>query len=126
MKKVNVNELSVVSVVEMENIFMDDFSNDIDSNDVVIEVMVGCRGIVDEIKKVDVVDDMFVVKSEDEIKEVILSDFDVEELDEEDDVEECKEELCEFVFSDIDEIEGKKMYVEGWYEESVSYFVRVK
>jgi len=89
MKKVNVNELSVVSVVEMENIFMDDFSNDIDSNDVVIEVMVGCRGIVDEIKKVDVRDDVFFVKSEDEIK-------------------------------------GKKMYVEGWYEESVSYFVRVK
>jgi len=124
MKKVNVNELSVVSVVEMNEIFMDEIV--IDSNDVVIEVMVGCRGIVDEIKKVDVVDDMFVVKSEDEIKEEILRDFDVEELDEEDDVEECKENLCEFVFSDMDEIEGKKMYVEGWYEESVSYFVRVK
>ena len=123
MKNVNVNELSVVSVEEMEFIFNDDIV--VDDNDVVIEVMVGCRGIVDEVKKVDVVDGMFKVNDVDDIEKKIFEDIDEEEFDSVEEMNEEKEFMKEFVCSDIDVVEGKKMYVEGWYEESVSYYVRV-
>ena len=123
MKNVNVNELSVVSVEEMEFIFNDDIV--VDDNDVVIEVMVGCRGIVDEVKKVDVVDGVFKVNDVDDIEKKIFEDIDEEEFDSVEEMNEEKEFMKEFVCSDIDVVEGKKMYVEGWYEESVSYYVRV-
>ena len=123
MKNVNVNELSVVSVEEMEFIFNDDIV--VDDNDVVIEVMVGCRGIVDEVKKVDVVDGMFKVNDVDDIEKKIFEDIDEEEFDSVEEMNEEKEFMKEFVCSDIDEVMSKKMYVEGWYEESVSYYVRV-
>ena len=123
MKNVNVNELSVVSVEEMEFIFNDDIV--VDDNDVVIEVMVGCRGIVDEVKKVDVVDGMFKVNDVDDIEKKIFEDIDEEEFDSVEEMNEEKEFMKEFVCSDIDVVMSKKMYVEGWYEESVSYYVRV-
>ena len=123
MKNVNVNELSVVSVEEMEFIFNDDIV--VDDNDVVVEVMVGCRGIVDEVKKVDVVDGMFKVNDVDDIEKKIFEDIDEEEFDSVEEMNEEKEFMKEFVCSDIDEVMSKKMYVEGWYEESVSYYVRV-
>lgn len=123
MKNVNVNELDVVSVEEMEFIFNDDIV--VDDNDVVVEVLVGCRGIVDEVKKVDVVDGMFKVNDVDDIEKVIFEDIDEEEFDSVEEMNEEKEFMKEFVSSDIDVVMSKKMYVEGWYEESVSYYVRV-
>ena len=123
MKYVNVNELSVVSVKEMEFIFNDEII--VDDNDIVIEVMVGCRGIIDDVKKVDVVDGMFKVNEVDDIEKEIFEGV-MEGCESEEEREEEMEFMRDFVCSELEEVDGKMMYVEGWYEESCSYYVRVR
>ena len=123
MKNVNVNELDVVSVEELELIFRDDI--EVEKDDVVIEVRVGCRGIVEDVKKVDVVDGMFKVNDVDDIEKVVFEGCDIEEFDSVEEMNEEMEFMKEFIYSEVDKIDGKKLYIEGWYEESVSYYVRV-
>lgn len=126
MKNVNVNELDIFSNEELKKEFYVDIENDIDSDDIVIEIMVGCRGEIDEIKKVNVVDGIFEVNEEDDISEIVLKDFDEDDYDEEDDLDEMREDYCEYVCSEMYEVDNKKVWLEGWYEESNSYYVRLK
>ena len=123
MKNVNVKELDVVSVEELELIFRDDI--EVEKDDVVIEVRVGCRGIVEDVKKVDVVDGVFKVNDIDDIEKVVFEGCDIEEFDSVEEMNEEMEFMKEFIYSEVDKIDGKKFYIEGWYEESVSYYVRV-
>ena len=126
MKKVNVNELDIFNVEDLKKEFYLDIENDIDfENDIVLEICVGCRGEIDEIKKVNVVDGIFEVNEEKDISEIVLKDFDEDEY-EEDEIEEGKEYFLEYVCSEMFELNNKKVYLEGWFEESSSYYVRLK
>ena len=111
MKNVNVNELDVVSVEELELIFRDDI--EVEKDDVVIEVRVGCRGIVEDVKKVDVVDGMFKVNDVDDIEKVVFEGCDIEEFDSVEEMNEEMEFMKEFIYSEVDKIDGKKLYIEG-------------
>ena len=124
MKNVNVNELDIFNIVDLKKEFyLED--NDIDVNDIVLEICVGCRGEIDEIKKVNVVDGIFEVNEEKDISEIVLEDFDEDEY-EEDEIEEGKEDFLEYVCSEMCVVDNKKVYLEGWFEESNSYYVRLK
>ena len=124
MKNVNVNELDIFNIVDLKKEFyLED--NDIDVNDIVLEICVGCRGEIDEIKKVNVVDGIFEVNEEKDISEIVLEDFDEDEY-EEDEIEEGKEDFLEYVCSEMCVVDNKKVYLEGWDEESSSYYVRLK
>ena len=100
MKKVNVNELDIFNVVDLKKEFYLDIENDISSDDIVLEICVGCRGEIDEIKKVNVVDGIFEVNEEKDISEIVLKDFDEDEY-EEDEIEEGKEYFLEYVCSEM-------------------------
>ena len=126
MLKVNVNDLDIFSIEELKNEFYVDIENDIDVNDIVLEICVGCRGEIDDIKKVNVVDGIFEVNDVDDISKIVLKDIDVDEYDDEEEFEESKEYMLEFVCSEIYEVDNKKVYLEGWFEESNSYYVRLK
>ena len=126
MLKVNVNDLDIFSIEELKNEFYVDIENDIDVNDIVLEICVGCRGEIDDIKKVNVVDGIFEVNDVDDISKIVLKDIDVDEYDDEEELEESKEYMLEFVCSEIYEVDNKKVYLEGWFEESNSYYVRLK
>ena len=124
MKKVNVNDLDIWNVEELKYEFYSDI--EIDSDDIVLEIQIGCRGEIDDIKKVNVVDGMFEVNDVDDISEIVLKDIDEDEFDDEEELEESKEYMLDFVCSVIDELNDKKVYLEGWFEESSSYYVRLK
>lgn len=126
MLNVKVNELDIFDIVDLKNEFYIDIENDIDVNDIVLEICVGCRGEIDDIKKVNVVDGIFEVNDIDDISEIVLKDFDEDDLEEGDDIEECKESFLEFVCSEMYEVDNKKVWLEGWFEESNSYYVRLK
>ena len=124
MKNVNVNELDIFNIVDLKKEFyLED--NDISKDDIVLEICVGCRGEIDEIKKVNVVDGIFEVNEEKDISEIVLEDFDEDEY-EEDEIEEGKEDFLEYVCSEMCVVDNKKVYLEGWFEESSSYYVRLK
>ena len=124
MKNVNVNELDIFNIVDLKKEFyLED--NDICKDDIVLEICVGCRGEIDEIKKVNVVDGIFEVNEEKDISEIVLEDFDEDEY-EEDEIEEGKEDFLEYVCSEMCVVDNKKVYLEGWFEESSSYYVRLK
>lgn len=124
MLKVNVNDLDIFTVEELKNEFYSDI--EIDSNDIVLEIQVGCRGEIDDIKKVNVVDGMFEVNDIDDISEIVLKDIDEDDYDDEEEMEESKEYMLDFVCSEMYEVGNKKVYLEGWFEESSSYYVRLK
>lgn len=121
MKNVNVNDLDIFTIEELKNEFYIDIENDIDSDDIVLEIQVGCRGEIDDIKKVNVVDGIFEVNDVDDISKIVFED-----IDDEDDYEESKEYFLDFICSEMYEVNNKKVYLEGWYEESSSYYVRLK
>ena len=79
MKKVNVNDLDIWNVEELKYEFYSDI--EIDSDDIVLEIQIGCRGEIDDIKKVNVVDGMFEVNDVDDISEIVLKDIDEDEFD---------------------------------------------
>ena len=124
MKNVNVNELDIFNIVDLKKEFYVE-DNDISKDDIVLEICVGCRGEIDEIKKVNVVDGIFEVNEEKDISEIVLKDFDEDEY-EEDEIEEGKEYFLEYVCSEMCVVDNKKVYLEGWFEESSSYYVRLK
>ena len=125
MKNVNVNELDIFNIVDLKKEFyLED--NDISKDDIVLEICVGCRGEIDEIKKVNVVDGIFEVNEEKDISEIVLKDFDEDDYDDEDEIEEGKEYFLEYVCSEMCVVDNKKVYLEGWFEESNSYYVRLK
>jgi hypothetical protein len=126
MKKVNVNELDVFDIEELKKEFYVDIEDDISKDDIVFEIMMGSRGEVEEIKKVNVVDGIFEVNEIDEISEIVLEDVDEGNFDDEEEFEESKEYMLEYVCSEFSKLNNKKVYLEGWFEESCSYYVRFK
>ena len=126
MKNVNVNELDIFDIVDLKKEFYIDIENDIDSDDIVLEIQIGCRGEIDDVKKVNVVDGMFEVNDIDDISKIVLKDIDVDEYDDEEELEESKEYMLDFVCSEMYEVDNKKVWLEGWFEESSSYYVRLK
>lgn len=125
MLNVKVNDLDIWNVEELMKEFYIE-KNDVIESDIVLEICVGCRGEIDEIKNVEVVDGMFKVNEESEIREIVLKDFDELDLDEDENVEECRENFVEFVCSELFDLNNKKVWLEGWFEESSSYYVRLK
>jgi len=126
MKKVNVNELDVFDIEELKKEFYVDIEDDISKDDIVFEIMIGCRGEVEEIKRVNVVDGIFEVNEEKDISEIVLKDFDEDDYDDEEELEEGKEYFLEYVCSEFSKLNNKKVYLEGWFEESSSYYIRFK
>ena len=110
--KVNVNVLENVSMIEL----FDKFEVVCEENGV-YEIEVGCRNVCEDVRKVDVVDGFIEVKSVDDIRKVVLDG-----IDDEDEIE----ELEEYVYSGVGVLNGKKVYVEVYYEEVVSYYVKVE
>lgn len=117
MLNVEVNKLDIWNVEELLNEFYIE-KTDVVETDVVLEINVGCRGEVEEIKTVEVVDGFFEVKTENEIREILLKDFDEEEFD--------IDLICEFVSSELFDLKNKKVWLESYFEESSSFFVRLK
>lgn len=118
MKNVSVNELDVFDMNELENEFyiegeMNGF-DDVSENDV-IEIMFGSRGEVEDIKKCNIVDGMFEVKDVNDIKNYLINEND-----------DYDDGLFEYVYSDFEKINKKNVYSEVYFEESYSYFVRIK
>ena len=126
MKKVNVNELDVFDIEDLKKEFYVDIEDDISKDDIVFEIMIGCRGEVEEIKRVNVVDGFFEVNEEKDISEIVLKDFDEDDYDDEEELEEGKEYFLEYVCSEFSKLNNKKVYLEGWFEESSSYYIRFK
>ena len=124
MLNVKVNELDIFDIVDLKKEFYSDI--EIDSNDIVLEIQIGCRGEIDDVKKVNVVDGMFEVNDIDDISKIVLKDIDVDEYDDEEELEESKEYMLDFVCSEMYEVDNKKVWLEGWFEESSSYYVRLK
>ena len=116
MKNVNVNVLDVFNIEDLKKEFSIE-DKDVCKDDVVLEICVGCRGEIDDVKKVNVVDGFFKVNEESDISKIVL-----EECEEED----SEEYFLEFVCSEIYEIDNKKVWLEGWFEESNSYYERLK
>ena len=117
MKNVNVNELDIFNIVDLKKEFYVDIENDISEDDIVLEICVGSRGEIDEIKKVNVVDGIFEVNDVDDISKIVLEDCEEEE---------SEEYFLEYVCSEMCVVDNKKVYLEGWFEESSSYYVRFK
>lgn len=124
MLNVKVNELDIFDIVDLKKEFYSDI--EIDSDDIVLEIQIGCRGEIDDVKKVNVVDGMFEVNDIDDISKIVLKDIDVDEYDDEEELEESKEYMLDFVCSEMYEVDNKKVWLEGWFEESSSYYVRLK
>lgn len=116
MKNVNVNELDIFNIVDLKKEFYIE-DKDISKDDIVLEICVGCRGEIDDIKKVNVVDGIFEVNDIDDISKIVLEDCEEED---------SEEYFLEYVCSEMFELDNKKVYLEGWFEESNSYYIRLK
>lgn len=88
----------------------------------VYKIDVGCRGEIDDFDMVANPDlsDTFSVNTLDEVKEILLSSTLIDTDDEEE-----LEFATEYAESDFLTIENFDVYIEGYYEESVTYYVSV-
>ena len=127
MKKIKVENLDVWNIEDLGEEFFVEKDDILESG--VYEIRNGCRGIIDEIVKCEIVDGMFEVKDEDDIRNNILENVLEEEWIFNDmSEEEYKKELCEFVWSGMERGNCifKSLYLECWFEESNSCYVRVE
>ncbi len=114
MKKVNVNDLKVWKYEDMVEYWNMD---DLEKGEYVLKFQLGCRGEEELIGKVDVVDGMFEVKDEDDIRCWLKGEIE----------RWWDYEYDEFVSSDFEEWwEGKNVYGENYEEEFGYIYVRVK
>lgn len=88
----------------------------------VYKIDVGCRGEIDDFDMVANPDltDTFSVNTLDEVKEILLSSTLIDMDDEEE-----LEFATEYAESDFLTLENFDVYIEGYYEESTTYYVRV-
>ena len=104
MLKFNIDELKMFSVDEVESLF--GVGSDVVDGGV-FRINIGSRGEVEDVVKVDVVDDMFEVLSEDEMKLEMMEEFEIF-VDGDSNkwkmIDEFKEEIDEFV--DVELING--------------------
>lgn len=121
MKNIKIEMLTEMTPSQVE----DQFPNvDIDmfKETGVYKIDVGCRGEIDDFDMVANPDlsDTFSVNTLDEVKEILLSSTLIDTDDEEE-----LEFATEYAESDFLTIENFDVYIEGYYEESVTYYVSV-
>ena len=121
MKNIKIEMLTEMTPSQVE----DQFPNvDIDmfKETGVYKIDVGCRGEIDDFDMVANPDlsDTFSVNTLDEVKEILLSSTLIDTDDEEE-----LEFATEYAESDFLTLENFDVYIEGYYEESVTYYVSV-
>ena len=121
MKNIKIEMLTKMTPSQVE----DQFPNvDIDmfKETGVYKIDVGCRGEIDDFDMVANPDlsDTFSVNTLDEVKEILLSSTLIDMDDEEE-----LEFATEYAESDFLTLENFDVYIEGYYEESVTYYVSV-
>lgn len=121
MKNIKIEMLTKMSPSNVEDLFPQvDVDNFKESG--VYKIDVGCRGEIDDFDMVANPDlsDTFSVNTLEEVKEILLSStlIDMEDKDE-------LEFATEYAGSDFETLENFNVYVEGYYEESVTYYVSV-
>ena len=126
MKKIKVENMDVWNIEDLMEEFLIEKDDILESG--IYEIRNGCRGIIDEIVKCDVVDGEFEVNDDDDIKNDIWSGVSEDDwLNDDCSEKEYKDMIVEFVWSGM---EGgncvfKNLYLEMWFEESNSCYVRV-
>ena len=121
MKNIKIEMLTEMTPSQVEDLFPQ-VDVDIFKESGVYKIDVGCRGEIDDFDMVANPDlsDTFSVNTLEEVKEILLSStlIDMEDKDE-------LEFATEYASSDFETLENFNVYVEGYYEESVTYYVSV-
>ena len=121
MKNIKIEMLTEMTPSQVEDLFPQ-VNVDIFKESGVYKIDVGCRGEIDDFDMVANPDlsDTFSVNTLEEVKEILLSStlIDMEDKDE-------LEFATEYASSDFETLENFNVYVEGYYEESVTYYVSV-
>ena len=117
MIKFKIEDLKVMSIDDLrKNMFIDECDFEIDGKveSGVYKIDIGCRGEIEDISKVDVIDGVFEVESGEEFKKRMLEGYELYkngEVINEKEIEEYKEELDEWVY--IEMVEGVVRMVES-------------
>ena len=117
MIKFKIEDLKVMSIDDLrKNMFIDECDFEIDGKveSGVYKIDVGCRGEIEDISKVDVIDGVFEVESGEEFKKRMLEGYELYkngEVINEKEIEEYREELDEWVY--IEMVEGVVRMVES-------------
>tara|TARA_B100000575_G_scaffold283654_1_gene276745 strand:- start:1399 stop:1794 length:396 start_codon:yes stop_codon:yes gene_type:complete len=117
-------EMTVENVIDQFHLLDED---DFEKSGV-YKIDVGCRGEIDDLEMVCDTDTQseFSVKTEEEILKEITEGIDKDDFDDESEYEAEKEFAKEFVASEFETLENFDVYMEGYYEESNTYYVKVK
>jgi|TARA_R110001583_G_scaffold100309_1_gene246272 hypothetical protein len=117
MIKFKIEDLKVMSIDDLrKNMFIDECDFEIDGKveSGVYKIDVGCRGEIEDISKVDVIDGVFEVESGEEFKKRMLEGYELYKdgvVINEKEIEEYREELDEWVY--IEMVEGVVRMVES-------------
>ena len=117
MIKFKIEDLKVMSIDDLrKNMFIDECDFEIDGKveSGVYKIDVGCRGEIEDISKVDVIDGVFEVESKEEFMNRMLKEYELYkdgELINSKEIEEYREELDEWVY--IEMVEGVVRMVES-------------
>ena len=117
MIKFKIEDLKVMSIDDLrKNMFIDECDFEIDGKveSGVYKIDIGCRGEIEDISKVDVIDGVFEVESGEEFKKRMLEGYELYKdgvVINEKEIEEYKEELDEWVY--IEMVEGVVRMVES-------------
>lgn len=121
MKNIKIEMLTEMTAKNVVSLFPNvDTSNFKETG--VYKIDVGCRGEIDDFDMVANPDltDTFSVNTLEEINEILLSSTLIDMEDEEE-----LEFATEYAYSDFLVEENFNLYIEGYYEESTTYYVRV-
>jgi len=117
MIKFKIEDLKVMSIDDLrKNMFIDECDFEIDGKveSGVYKIDIGCRGEIEDISKVDVIDGVFEVESGEEFKKRMLEGYELYKdgvVINEKEIEEYREELDEWVY--IEMVEGVVRMVES-------------
>ena len=117
MIKFKIEDLKVMSIDDLrKNMFIDECDFEIDGKveSGVYKIDVGCRGEIEDISKVDVIDGVFEVESGEEFKKRMLEGYELYKdgvVINEKEIEEYREELDEWVY--VEMVEGVVRMVES-------------
>ena len=117
MIKFKIEDLKVMSIDDLrKNMFIDECDFEIDGKveSGVYKIDVGCRGEIEDISKVEVIDGVFEVESGEEFKKRMLEGYELYKdgvVINEKEIEEYREELDEWVY--IEMVEGVVRMVES-------------
>ena len=117
MIKFKIEDLKVMSIDDLrKNMFIDECDFEIDGKveSGVYKIDIGCRGEIEDISKVDVIDGVFEVESGEEFKKRMLEGYELYKdgvVINEKEIEEYREELDEWVY--VEMVEGMVRMVES-------------